>query len=156
VNAPTITRSDYLAAFETWFRVCAENGTAPYAPEFPDQWRAVVASADLPDEAPIDAFCRILAPLIERHACHFAIGKSSFLDRAIYVREPLRTVKCPKHDGHWSGVEMPRDWPYSNHCYHGCELTGWLPAGAVPIGILDALWTQHIVTGALPRPVWEW
>lgn len=49
-----------------------------------------------------------------------AIDKSSLLDRLIYWGEPLRTRKCPKHQGHWSGLPHP-----ANNCE--CGLTGWLP-----------------------------
>lgn len=51
------------------------------------------------------------------------IGKSSMLDRLIYGCEPLRTEKCPKHKGRWSGLPSS-----PNDCPHGCGLTGWLPA----------------------------
>lgn len=50
------------------------------------------------------------------------IHKSALLWRLLYCGEKLRTRKCPKHDGHWSGLEHP-----DNYCPHGCQFTGWLP-----------------------------
>lgn len=49
------------------------------------------------------------------------IRKSSLLARLVYGGEQLRTVRCPKHDGRWSG--LPCD---GNDC--ACGLTGWIPA----------------------------
>lgn len=51
------------------------------------------------------------------------IRKSNLLWRLIYAGEPLRTEPCPKHQGRWSGI-LP--------CEHGCDSTGWLPAGSPP------------------------
>lgn len=48
------------------------------------------------------------------------ISKSSFLDRALYGREPLRTEMCPTHKGKWSGLDFNGECP--------CSFTGWLPA----------------------------
>lgn len=56
-----------------------------------------------------------------------AIQKSNLLWRLIYGGEPLRTKKCPVHQGHWSGLPHP-----DNDCEHGCELTGWIPDDFVP------------------------
>lgn len=46
------------------------------------------------------------------------IEKSSLLARLLYEGEPLRTKKCPVHDGTWCGI---------NPCPHGCGETGWVP-----------------------------
>jgi len=46
------------------------------------------------------------------------IRKSALLDRLLYVGEKLRTKRCPKHDGVWSGL--------FGTCEHNCELTGWI------------------------------
>lgn len=55
-----------------------------------------------------------------------AAGKSSLLGRLLYGREALRTVRCPEHDGRWCGLAFS-----DSDCMHGCQLTGWLPAGHV-------------------------
>ncbi len=56
-----------------------------------------------------------------------AISKSALLARLLYDGEPVRTEKCPEHQGHWSGLEFGR-----NACPHGCQLTGWLPVSRPP------------------------
>lgn len=48
---------------------------------------------------------------------YLMIIKSNLLWRLLYLDEPLRTEKCPKHDGRWSGI---------NTCTYGCASTGWL------------------------------
>lgn len=48
------------------------------------------------------------------------IKKSNLLSRLLYAREPLRTRKCPTHEGRWHG-------PTKRVCEHGCGGTGWLP-----------------------------
>lgn len=53
------------------------------------------------------------------------IYKSCLLDRLIYCGEELRTEKCPKHDGHWSGINFGKD-QCECLCSCGCT-TGWLP-----------------------------
>jgi hypothetical protein len=50
------------------------------------------------------------------------ITKSCLLSRLIYGGEPLRTRRCPLHQGHWSVGDEP--------CPHGCDSgfqhTGWI------------------------------
>jgi len=48
------------------------------------------------------------------------IEKSNLLWRLIYNGEELRTEKCPKHEGRWSGYSF-------EGCVYGCGETGWLP-----------------------------
>lgn len=55
------------------------------------------------------------------------IKKSSLLARMLYGGEPLRTKRCPEHDGKWSGLEWTMRDGSSNVCPHGCQLTGWIP-----------------------------
>lgn len=56
------------------------------------------------------------------------LRKSALLGRLIYGGEKLREVKCPQHDGRWSGLEFgPHGNSPGNVCPHGCGLTGWLP-----------------------------
>lgn len=90
--------------------------------------------------APVNEYCQIFQEFFEdadgyigerypkvkeamRELRWFVIGKSSYLDRRLYGGEKRRTVKCPKHDGHWSGLPFPgaadADCP--------CHLTGWIP-----------------------------
>jgi hypothetical protein len=54
-----------------------------------------------------------------------AISKSNLLWRLIYEGQPLREVKCPVHNGRWSGcVWEPARWC---ECMDGSDITGWLP-----------------------------
>lgn len=49
------------------------------------------------------------------------ISKSYLLARLLYDKEPLRTEKCPKHDGHWNGqAQLLRG------CTYGCDGSGFL------------------------------
>lgn len=66
-----------------------------------------------------------IAPVMDR--LKLAIQKSNLLWRLIYDGQPLRTKKCPEHQGHWRGVPFPH-----NDCEHGCDLTGWIPDDFVP------------------------
>lgn len=52
-------------------------------------------------------------------------NKSNLLYRLLYLRQPLRTKKCPTHDGHWSGYGWPGEG--TCECAVGLDLTGWLP-----------------------------
>jgi hypothetical protein len=52
-----------------------------------------------------------------------AIRKSNLLWRLIYLGEPLRTIKCPTHEGRWSGC----DGFNRCACSSGHDITGWLP-----------------------------
>ena len=142
----TITRADYLAAFETWFRVVHEGLDADeraideqekrgevYPWDRPDlarrrenaastrvAFREAWEQGGLPELGTVDAFCAVLSPRIDRYT-EITIAKSSFLYRVLYLGEPLRTVRCPVHQGHWSGAAM----------FEGCECggTGWLRGG---------------------------
>jgi hypothetical protein len=49
--------------------------------------------------------------------------KSNLLFRLLYLRQPLRTKKCPKHQGHWSGCKFGLD---GCECQVGFDVTGWL------------------------------
>lgn len=58
-----------------------------------------------------------------------AIGKSDYLRRRIYAKEPHRTEKCPVHQGKWSGIRWPTEPPME-----GClcqdpdgNVSGWIP-----------------------------
>lgn len=56
------------------------------------------------------------------------IAKSDLLARLFYLGEEPRTVKCPIHNGHWSGIEWhDESTGKGNVCPHGCGLSGWLP-----------------------------
>jgi hypothetical protein len=66
------------------------------------------------------------------------ITKSSLLNRLVYCGETLRTEKCPKHKGRWSGIPSP-----GNECE--CGLTGWLPVRSLAV-------PQPGTTKALPQP----
>lgn len=65
---------------------------------------------------------------IQTESLHLAITKSCLLWRLIYNRQKLRTVKCPVHQGKWSGCS----WDFANDkpvcaCQNGANITGWLP-----------------------------
>ncbi len=51
------------------------------------------------------------------------IMKSNLLGRLLYAKEALRTERCPRHKGHWSGQAM-----FFEKCPHNCDGTGWLRA----------------------------
>lgn len=52
-----------------------------------------------------------------------AASKSNLLWRLLYLGQPIRTKKCPEHDGHWSGYA----WPGKEcECNVGADITGWL------------------------------
>lgn len=53
-----------------------------------------------------------------------AASKSNLLYRLLYLSQPIRTKKCPEHDGHWSGYGWE---PCPHGCSVGYDLTGWLP-----------------------------
>lgn len=152
----TLTPAEYVAAFATWRAVGGANtprrvvvdgtlratiddlvagGCAAVLLAFPD------GTARTPD-----AYCSVFAAFLgERpeedaeavRALDLAVRKSCLLSRLIYVGEPLRTRKCPRHEGRWSGIP----WPGAKcthgpdcKCASGCECiapcgcaTGWLP-----------------------------
>lgn len=92
-------------------------------------WREVINSST--PQAP-DVYCpkfhewakvKIDAPDFWNHWCRIelAIMKSCLLDRLIYGGEKLRTQKCPKHLGKWSGCSFA-----SCECSHDSCLTGWI------------------------------
>lgn len=56
-----------------------------------------------------------------------SIYKSNLLYRLIYAGDELRTKKCPKHDGRWSGCVGFNEVD-CGCVYHG-NITGWLPNG---------------------------
>lgn len=45
------------------------------------------------------------------------ISKSNLLARLLYDGEKIRTIPCPEHNGHWSGIM---------ECAYGCQQTGWI------------------------------
>lgn len=101
---PVLPASRYCAAFDAWATAIERAATKP-------------ACGGCDTCGSINPF-----PWAEHiGAIRIAIGKSSMLARLIYGGETLRTVPCPEHKGHWSGItwEQPA-------C--GCDLTGWLPA----------------------------
>lgn len=93
-----------------------------------------------------------------------AIMKSSYLGRRLYGEEEHRTVMCPEHRGRWSGLPSS-----PGACRFGCELTGWLPVGAMPDDIHTAMlgivkewavadwWHGPIPSwgGKTPKDMWE-
>jgi hypothetical protein len=122
----TIDVDEYIDAFRTW---------AFLVPYFADEERAVVDGACAEVAArhrgvvAIEALCRAMRAWAERNAgprvAHLSlqVEKSCLLARLIYAGEPLRTERCPIHDGRWSGCEAP--CPVG--CDFGSNLTGWLP-----------------------------
>jgi hypothetical protein len=80
-----------------------------------ESWAEVVNSKDYTrvDESAIDVL-------------RLAIYKSNLLYRMVYLGEPLRTIKCPTHDGHWSGMHFS-DKPPCECTDRAGNITGWLP-----------------------------
>ena len=70
----------------------------------------------------------------------FEAMKSNLLFRLLYLREPLRTEKCPKHDGRWSGCSWSKPYcdcqkvidPVTGHVVYDSNVTGWLLDGNPP------------------------
>lgn len=135
-----MTRTAYLAAFDTWFGVRMNNPEpAPNADEYAESWlfsqaerrylarryeqvcmptrfAAAVKRASLPESGDVGDFCALLRPLIDRFD-EITIAKSSLLCRLLYMGETLRATPCPTHAGRWSGIDP---------CEHGCGGTGWI------------------------------
>jgi hypothetical protein len=67
---------------------------------------------------------------------NFEAMKSNLLYRLIYLREPLREEKCPKHQGRWSGCAFGTYCdcqkiinPADGLVYYDSNVTGWLLDG---------------------------
>jgi len=57
-----------------------------------------------------------------------AVSKSAFLLRMLYYGEEPRTVPCPVHKGHWSGINGSDDPAKICECTaRDGTITGWLP-----------------------------
>jgi len=121
-----VTREEYVRAFEAWASVANltddEQGALA---------AAIAAFRAAPDDGgarPVDEYCQEALPLLSGAGgtrLRLSIIKSCLLHRMIYLGEPLRTEKCPIHQGQWSGIKFER-------CPHGCDATcgcstGWLP-----------------------------
>lgn len=66
--------------------------------------------------------------------------KSNLLYRLIYLGEPLRTTRCPTHQGRWSGCswgERPCDCQKvrlpDGRVVYDMNVTGWLLEGNPPV-----------------------
>lgn len=103
--------SDYCTAFRDWVRAISEaveRGDFDWDENMKEKWRERV---EVLQGAEID------------------IRKSNLLYRLIYLGEQLRTEKCPRHKGRWSGY----GWGHICACQdyedggYGPDLTGWLP-----------------------------
>ena len=68
-----------------------------------------------------------------------AIYKSNLLNRLVYMGEPLRTKKCPTHDGHWSGLHLSDQKPCECTARDG-NITGWLPED--PTHVYNPTWIR--------------
>lgn len=101
-----------------------------------------------PPKMTADEYCAILRQWAEfpyvkallgdaAERVRLAMYKSNYLARRLYGGEDHRTIPCPQHKGHWSGLPaLGRD------CAHGCGLTGWLPGGPFK-ALEDAPWAKH-------------
>lgn len=72
-----------------------------------------------------------------------ALMKSCLAKRLVYMREGLRTRRCPIHKGEWSGC-------YGEPCPAGCDTCGcccgWLPEDAPAIeGLGWTFWLAHAI-----------
>lgn len=99
LQEPVRPLGDFCTAVSTWFRCIVEMSKSG---NYKDGWAQGKDYAE--------------------HLMHIEIDirKSNLLYRLLYLREPLRTRRCPIHDGHWDGQAMLRG------CEHGCDGTGWL------------------------------
>lgn len=93
--------SEYCRAIEDYIRALAADG------------------AGSPSTDALNEIARTLAKGL--HGVYFA--KSNLLYRLLYLGQPLRTEKCPEHDGQWSGY----GWDEPCACQVGNDITGWLP-----------------------------
>lgn len=98
-GSPVLPIKEFCAAFETWVMQLYIKYKEPDQIQYAPQWLKQVNEIKL------------------------WIRKSNLLYRLLYVREPLRTEKCPEHKGIWSGIAFEPE----QACIHGCHLTGWLP-----------------------------
>jgi hypothetical protein len=131
LTAP-LTVAAYADVFDTWRTLARlEDGEAATLVAAIAHLRGSFDATPRDPQAFCDAFDAFLASRdgYERGGLRLRIVKSCLLDRLVYCREPPRTVKCPQHDGRWSGLQIEL-------CPHGCNLascgctTGWLPARA--------------------------
>lgn len=100
-HEPVMPVSEYCSAIKTWFRAieALNNGDDTKNPESRQghtYWR----------------FLRSI---------EIDIRKSNLLYRMIYHGDPLRSEKCPEHQGHWDGQAQ-----MLLGCTYGCGGTGWL------------------------------
>jgi hypothetical protein len=86
-----------------------------------------------------------LTPALIRQV-RWAMSKSNLLYRLIYLGEPLRTEKCPTHDGRWSGCNwhMPlcdcqKIRLEDGRVVYDANVTGWLLDGNPPIELSPRL-----------------
>lgn len=63
------------------------------------------------------------------------IVKSNLLARLIYRQEEFRTISCPQHQEHWTGLFTAKNLG----CNHGCDATGCLPANMTTKQIKEML-----------------
>lgn len=147
-NEPVLPISRYCSALRTWQRSISDRVHDLKEKLFPgfSNWQIGVEADDKAYEAykaeraeneKLDHFGRGRHPdarhrdlqtlqEYENYADHvdfvfLQITKSSMLGRLLYGAEKLRTVKCPIHDGKWSGIEHP-----DHVCPHHCGMTGWV------------------------------
>lgn len=104
------------------------------------------ASRDLGEPVvPIATVCRAFsawgdATGLKRWPSNFEAFKSNLLHRLIYLQEwPMRTEKCPKHNGVWSGCSWGNYCdcqkiinPHDGRVYYDSNVTGWLLPGNPP------------------------
>ena len=92
---PVLPMSRYCKEFETWMRCISDLAKNSKSPQ--------------------NEHGASYAPHISR--IWTDIKKSNLLARLLYAKEPLRTRRCPVHNGRWSGI---------GDCEHGCDETGWI------------------------------
>lgn len=132
-TGPLVTVETYVAAFETW------RGLARLADAEAGTLTAALAHLRARFDATprtVEAFCGAFDAFLQardrdavRGGLRLRITKSCLLDRLLHLGEEPRTVRCPAHEGRWSGLQ-------AEPCPHGCNLascgctTGWLPTRA--------------------------
>lgn len=114
-----MTREEFLAILDTYFNCLRQGGTEHCKYVLADAYFAIksVPVWDLPENGSAGDFCAVLIPRIPRSVLPTFI-KSNLLYRLLYLREPVRQVKCPTHQGSWHGISP-------DPC--ACGMTGWLP-----------------------------
>jgi hypothetical protein len=121
----TITPTEYRQAFITWLDVTnssyEDKAIVAAALDYALDYAPPVSDVTVQIERICDRMRNWARDKDDVSHLALSIEKSCLLDRLIYGGEPLRTERCPKHKGRWSGC-VPDPCPI---CSYGSNVTGW-------------------------------